>query len=92
MRPALFIAIAVHKAKGMDVLPGVIESIDGIAGWAQKAGYDVVQIDDRAAPVFMDRIKDELTPKKPGTYERDPALLLDRPRMVGAFVEAIRRL
>ena len=85
MRPPLFIAIAVHKAQGMDVLPGVIESIDGIAAWARNAGYDVVQIDDRATPVVMDRIKDELTPAKPGSYERDPALLLDRPRIIVYF-------
>jgi hypothetical protein len=85
MRPPLFIAIGVHKPQGMDVLPGVAESVDGLVGWAKQSGYDVVQIDDRAEPVVMERIKDQLTPPIPGTYERDPALLLDRPRILVYF-------
>ncbi len=85
MRAPLFIAIGVHKPDNMDPLPGVIESVDGITAWAEDSGYETIKIDDRAGPVFVDRIKDALTPLKGDGYSRDGALLLDRPRIMVYF-------
>lgn len=86
-KDSLFLAIGVRKPETMQVLPGVLPSIDAIADWAFRAGYNTVKIDDRDKnkEVTVERIRDLLTPKDPDTGKRDPSLLLDRPRIVVYF-------
>lgn len=82
MGKPLFIGIAVHKPRYMATLPGVLEANDRICAWAGR-NYDVVQIDDRTAPVTVNRIRETLTPNHED--EPDPTLLLDRDRIVVYF-------
>lgn len=84
MPKPLFIAIGVHKAKLMALLEGVLPSVDRLASWALGNGYEVIQIDDRASPVTVDRIKDELTPKL-AQGDRAPSRLIGRERIVVYF-------
>jgi hypothetical protein len=81
----LFIAIGVRRPDTMAELPGVQPSVDGVAQWAIAAGYDTLKIDDHGAAVTVEGIRDLLTPKDPVSSKRDPALLLDRPRIVVYF-------
>lgn len=81
----LFLAIGVHKPDTMAELPGVLPSIDGMTKWATTAGYDTLAVDERGGRVTVERIRDLLTPKDPTTGERNPALLLGRPRIVVYF-------
>ncbi|MFB9950950.1 hypothetical protein ACFFP0_19040 [Rhizobium puerariae] len=67
----------------MPTLPGVLEAIDEICAWATQRNYDVIQIDDRNAPVTVNRIREHLTPILED--EPDPSLLLDRDRIVVYF-------
>jgi Caspase domain len=83
MEKPLFIAIGVHKAKGMQPLEGVLKGIDDLTFWAQNCGYDVIKIDDRAEKVSIERIRNCLTPIEVG--EPSPAILLDRPRIIVYF-------
>lgn len=81
----LLIAIGVHNPDGMTRLPGVIPSIDAMCAWAQEAGYEPICIDDRSKRVNVDRIRNRLAPFLPDSDERDPALLLDRTRIIVYF-------
>ncbi|WOS67039.1 MULTISPECIES: caspase family protein [Sinorhizobium] len=83
MGKPLFIAIAVHRPRYMPILPGVLEANDKICAWAARRNYDVVQIDDRNAPVTVNRIREHLTPDLEDGP--DPSLLLDRDRIVVYF-------
>ncbi|MER9971338.1 hypothetical protein [Mesorhizobium sp. M0060] len=83
MGKPLFVGIAVHKPRYMATLPGVLEANDRICAWAARRNYDVVQIDDRKAPVTVSRIRELLTPNHKD--EPDPSLLLDRDRIVVYF-------
>ena len=69
----------------MAELPGVLPSVHGLTNWAIAAGYDTMKIDDRGPGVTVEGIRDLLTPKDPASGKRDPALLLDRPRIVVYF-------
>ncbi|CAB5671170.1 Uncharacterized protein containing caspase domain [Delftia tsuruhatensis] len=83
MRKPLFIAIGVHKPKGMETLPGVLEAVDKIAEWAAQS-YEVKVFSDRENPVTIDLIRSVLTPDEDdGTT--DPSFLLDRKRIVVYF-------
>ena len=81
MTKPLFIVIAVHKARTLDVLDGVLQSAGAVSDWAGKYGYDrVVVTDDPVQP----------PEQRPVTVERIRALLpakvlLDRPRIVVYF-------
>ncbi|AZV18116.1 caspase family protein [Mesorhizobium sp. M7A.F.Ce.TU.012.03.2.1] len=83
MGKPLFVGIAVHKPRYMATLPGVLEANDRICAWAARRNYDVVQIDDRKAPVTVNRIRKLLTPNRED--EPDPSVLLDRDRIVVYF-------
>ncbi|MBY5533810.1 hypothetical protein HFO42_22890 [Rhizobium leguminosarum] len=83
MRKPLLVGIAVHKAKFLDVLPGVLEANEKLCAWAADR-YDVVSIDDRKSAVTIDRIRRELTPRDE-EGDPDPSLLLDRPRIIVYF-------
>lgn len=86
MRQPLFLGIGVHRAQSMPVLDGVLTSVDGMCDWADRQGYEVIPIVDNNNPVTVDSIRDRLTPLlDPQNYERDPSLLLDRPRIVVYF-------
>ena len=69
----------------MAELPGVLPSVHGLTNWAIAAGYDTMKIDDLGPGVTVEGIRDLLTPKDPASGKRDPALLLDRPRIVVYF-------
>lgn len=81
MTNPLFIVIAVHKARTLDVLDGVLQSANSIGDWAQRHGYDRIIVTDDSAqpieqrPVTVDRIK-ALLPAK---------VLLGRPRIIVYF-------
>ncbi|NSZ66977.1 caspase family protein [Agrobacterium tumefaciens] len=79
----LFIAIGVRNAAALQPLPGVIESIDALSAWARST-YDVVVIDDRKERVTINRIRAVLTPDD-DEGDPDPAMLLDRDRIVVYF-------
>lgn len=81
----LFIAIGISRPDTMAELPGVLPSVNGLANWAIAAGYDTLKIDDHGTAVTVEGIRDLLTPKDPASGKRDPALLLDRPRIVVYF-------
>lgn len=83
MEKPLFISIAVHKAKGLQTLPGVLESSEQICAWAAK-DYDVIKINDAEKPVTVKRIREALTPED-DDGNTDPAKLLDRPRIIVYF-------
>jgi hypothetical protein len=86
MAKPLFVVIGVHKAAGMPVLEGVLNSLDDLSSWAKRQGYEIVSIEDRATRVTVNRIKEELTPLlDQETGERDLKRLLDRPRIVVYF-------
>jgi hypothetical protein len=84
MAKPLFIAIGVHKAVGMPQLDGVLTSVKALSEWADGQGYDVIRFDDQTERVVVSRIKDKLTPSI-NPDERDPKVLLDRPRIVVYF-------
>lgn len=83
MRKPLFIGIGVHKPKYMETLPGVLNAIDEMSAWAAKT-YDVLTIDDRTTPVTIKQIRSVLTPDDDDNVP-DPALLLNRPRIIVYF-------
>jgi hypothetical protein len=62
MNGKFFIGIGVSRPRGMDLLPGVQNSIDSMVSWAIQQGYSSETITDGDGPVTADRIRQIIAP------------------------------
>ncbi len=53
----VFLGIGIAKPKGMVVLPGVYEAIEGYLLWAKSQKYEILSITDEASPVPASKIR-----------------------------------